>query len=89
MAGATPLYKAAENGHTDVVELLVTSGATKDQATTDTGATPLFAAASKGHAEVATALLAYGASKKPAAGGLTPHQAARQAGHSALAKMLK
>ena len=38
--GATPLYVAAQNGHTEIAQLLIDKGANVNQADND-GATPL------------------------------------------------
>ena len=58
--GDTPLFQAAEKGHTEVVALLVKEGgAAVDQARND-GATPVSIAAQKGHQEIVDLLLANG-----------------------------
>ena len=49
--GATPLLIASENGHVEVVRVLVEAGASVDQADKD-GATPLSRASANGHDEV-------------------------------------
>ena len=63
----TALHSAAENGHLEVVRLLLEAGAFCDQATTDDGTTPLILAALEGHLEVARLLLEAGASCDKAA----------------------
>ncbi len=55
--GYTPLHWAAENGHKDVAELLLTHKADAD-AEGNGGMTPLHMAAFRGHKEVAELLLA-------------------------------
>ena len=52
--GATPVYIACQNGHTETVTVLLERGA--NQAMKD-GATPLYIARLKGHTETATVLL--------------------------------
>ena len=60
--GRTPLFIAAENGHTDIVRALITDGkAMVDKARTNYGATPLFIAAQNGRTETVKVLLAAGA----------------------------
>ena len=54
--GATPLFIAAQNGHLEIVQFLVESGANKDQGTTNDGATPVFIAAQNGHLEIVRVL---------------------------------
>jgi ankyrin repeat protein len=58
--GATPLHYAADRGHQDVVELLLTSKA-EVNARDSSGDTPLKRAAYMGHRDVAALLLASGA----------------------------
>ena len=58
--GASPLIFAAERGHKDVVQLLLTSGSDPNLADED-GVTPLLDAVHDGHFEVAKLLLDYGA----------------------------
>ena len=49
--GLTPLHVATENGHAEVIKMLLAAGANKDAADKD-GCTPLYIAAEDGHAEV-------------------------------------
>ena len=49
--GATPLYVASQEGHTDVVAAFVSAGADVNQARDD-GARPLHAASTQGHTEL-------------------------------------
>lgn len=56
----TPLLAAADNGHDEMVELLIKNGATVD-ARDSNGDTPLCLAAAEGHEETAVALLKAGA----------------------------
>jgi len=60
---STPLHFAAGFGRRDIVELLLSFGASVDL-TDDGGLTALHNAASFGHADVARVLLASGASAK-------------------------
>ena len=63
MMEETPLILAAHQGHLEVVQFLVESGANKDQGKTDDGATPLLIAADRGHLEVVRFLVGSGANK--------------------------
>jgi hypothetical protein len=56
----TPLFKAAERGHTEVVRLLLERGAQPNLKDTFYGATPITWAAEKGHVEAVRALLEKG-----------------------------
>lgn len=58
-AGYTPLHYAARNGHSDVCEMLLLSGANPDARTRSIKATPLHRAASQGHVETVEKLLKY------------------------------
>ena len=54
--GATPLFLACQEGHTETAATLLAAGAAVDQAE-DNGATPLFVACQNGHTEIVTKLL--------------------------------
>ena len=56
--GNTPLFLAAEQGHTSTVELLLNVNARMDLANTSTGASPLYVAAERGHTWIVEMLLA-------------------------------
>ena len=56
--GATPLWIAAQMGHTDCVRLMLRGGVDVDLARAD-GATPLFKACHKGHEEVVKEILRF------------------------------
>ena len=88
--GVTPLYIAAENGHTEVVALLVKEGgAAVDQANND-GWTPLLTAADEGHTEVVALLVKEGGAAVDQAinDGATPLLFAAQKGHTASVELL-
>ena len=57
--GATPLYIAAEEGHREVVQLLVKKGTNVDQS--NNNGPPLYIAAQKGHLRVVQYLIQKGA----------------------------
>lgn len=57
---ATPLFIASQNGHLDIIELLLNSGAYHDAARTD-GASPLWIAAQMGHDHIVKILCRHGA----------------------------
>jgi ankyrin repeat protein len=59
--GATSLYIACQNGHKEMVELLMRWGANIYEAREHDGKTPLFIALQKGHTEIAQLLFDAGA----------------------------
>ena len=81
----TPLHRAADNGHAEVVAALLAAGATKDLKD-KWGDTPLANAAENGHAEVVAALLAAGAAVKGSEAALLD---ARLDGHAEVVTMLR
>ena len=50
--GVTPLWRASENGHKQVVEVLLATSAVDVNVRSTAGQTPLFWAAANGHSEV-------------------------------------
>ena len=60
-----PLFIAAQEGHRDVVALLLDRGADIKQVRLGNNATPLFVAAGKGHREIVALLLDKGAEVTP------------------------
>ena len=61
--GETPLYVASQNGHVEVVRLLIDAGALINQAK-NSGATPILAASQDGHVDVVRLLIDGGATVK-------------------------
>ena len=55
--GVTPLLKAAQKGHTEIVTALLAAKADVNAANKTDGVTPLYMAAAKGHTEIVTTLL--------------------------------
>ena len=90
-SGETPLHAAARNGHAAVAAVLLDRGADPN-ATSQCGGTPLHSAAAAGQANVAELLLqrdALANARSTAhAEPFTPWDAARAAGHQALADLL-
>ena len=59
--GSAPVFLAAQNGHRDVVELLVAKVADVNQCRTSDGTSPLFIACQNGHVHTMATLLEHGA----------------------------
>ena len=59
--GATPLMIAGQDGHLEIVRLLLQEGANKDKAYISSGSTPLHFACGNGHTAIAMLLLLAGA----------------------------
>jgi ankyrin repeat protein len=88
-AGATPLFAAAQRGHTDVVRLLLAARASVDTPTSGTDATPLYVAAANGHDDVIRLLIGAGASVDHAhINGSTPLVVAVRNGHAGIVRQL-
>jgi ankyrin repeat protein len=85
----TLLATAASRGYINIVEVLLSSGASVDLPTLS-GNTALIAAAANGHKEVVTSLLAAGAKVDKTNGvGLTALAAAKENGHHETAEFLR
>ena len=84
------LYIAAENGHTDIVKLLLDSKAGVNARITGTGETPLYAAAQNGHTDTVKLLLDHKADVNACCNddGATPLWAAVKFGHTEVEKVL-
>ncbi len=89
--GELPIHKAAENGSTHLVEILIEKGADVDcQGYYGRYESPLHAAAKKGHLAVVAILLARHADPNALArGGSTPLDVAEAAGKADVANLLK
>ena len=86
--GYTPLHRAVESGHTDVVELLLTHGADVN-AKAGGESTPLHLAAGYGYKDVAKFLLTNKAEVNAMDnGGNTPLHLAAAGGHKDVAELL-
>ncbi len=84
--GATPLFQASQNGHTEVVQVLVKAGADLNQSFK--GATPLFQASQNGHAKVVQVLVHAKADLNQSWNGATPLFQASQNGHAEVVEIL-
>lgn len=58
--GASPLHFAAQNGHSDTIEVLLRAGVSRDTRT-KVDRTPLHVAAQEGHVEIVNLLVTHGA----------------------------
>lgn len=87
--GASPLYKAAWNGRTELVRGLIARGAEVNVATTN-GLTPLHGGALNGYLEICRMLLDYGAdpNARSTVQGNTPLHVVWQGGHAEVAALL-
>lgn len=89
--GATALIRGAAKGYTDVVKLLLSHGATVDQAAASSGSTALMVAADRGHADGVMRLLINANANVnlgTAVAGDTALMAAAGAGHGKVVKFL-
>ena len=88
--GATALHFAAQEGHADVVRMLLNSGASVKDLHSESGQTPLLIAADRGHNEVCLLLLAQGSNveEKTSLVGHTALHMAAMAGNNELVKTL-
>lgn len=90
--GATPLYIACQEGHAEIITLLLAHHRIDvNQARTDVGATPLFIACQRGHVEIITLLLAHDeidANQARTDTGETPLYTACHEGHAEIITLL-
>lgn len=87
-ADGSPLYIAASNGHTVIVELLLSKGADANKPAAH-GFTPLYIASQKDHFEIVKLLIEAGADKEKASNsGITPLYIASRKGHFKVVKFL-
>lgn len=92
----TPLFVSANQGHANVVQVLLEHGADVNQPVTDIGVTPLYIACDQGHTEVVRTLLAAAAAGGDGIRvnlartdvGATPLYIAAQKGHVGIVTML-
>ena len=85
----TPVYFAAQGGHTHVVMELIKAGADVNQATSN-DATPLYTAARNGHEGIAALLIQAGADvRKAVKSGYTPMQIATDEKREKVVTLLK
>ena len=85
----TPLHVAAQDGHSKVIQLLLTHGADPNLKGFD-GWTPLHLAAFGGHTQATQLLLAHGAVAGIANDdGSTPSRLAEEEGHTTVARLLQ
>ena len=90
MLGATPLIRAVERGHTDIARRLIATGTVDLNAADKAGVTALHLAAAAGDLEAVRLLLDHGArTDLVSADGHTAAAIAEQAGHSAVADLLR
>jgi len=87
--GVGPLFIAAQGGHAEMANALISSGAAVNHARTNDGATPLRAAA-LGHIKVVSLLIASGAAVNQARkhNGVTPLCIAAQCGNTNIVTLL-
>lgn len=85
--GATPLFIAAHRGHATTVSVLLSVGASANQAHGD-GCAPLRIAAQLGHESVVSTLLSAGARVDHAEDGWLPLHAAASQGHASVVSAL-
>ena len=87
--GTTPLWAAAQNGHTDICGLLLAHDSDVNEVNLETKMTALHLAALRGHESVVEALLSWGAIVDPKNhAGATPLHLACQEGHLACVLVL-
>uniref|UniRef100_A0A4W5NT69 Uncharacterized protein n=1 Tax=Hucho hucho TaxID=62062 RepID=A0A4W5NT69_9TELE len=89
MYGITPLFAAAQTGHVEVLNFLITNGADINSQAND-GATPLYEACKNGHGEIVELLLSQKAdANKPTKAGLLPIHIAAQRGYDELIQVTR
>ena len=65
MMGGTPLHEAADNGHLEIVKLIMGHVKDKNPAMKHYGTTPLHYAAEKGHLEICRLIIQNVENKNP------------------------
>ena len=87
--GKTPMFRAAEQGHVQLMELLLEAGAMTDEPEFALGQTPMSTAAQNGCLDVVRFLAEVGAAKDQAANnGATPLWVAAENGHLDIVRFL-
>lgn len=88
IAGAAPLFMAAQNGHTKIVDLLLRNKADPNKRAPN-GATPLLIAAQHGHTEIVSFLLNKKADLNVTGKDKTALQHAEKKGYTKIVELLK